>query len=90
MSKWSRSDGNQAEIVRELRAHGVSVFITNAVGRGFPDLVAGYRGRNFLLECKRSPKGKLSQDQETFRAIWTGQWARVNNSIEALEVVGVL
>jgi hypothetical protein len=54
-------------------------------------LVAGYRGRNFLLECKdgaKPPSARaLTDDQVEFKAGWRGHWAVVNSPDEAIEVV---
>lgn len=94
MRKHGRTDANQAEVVDALRKAGCAVFITSAVGQGFPDLavsrITAKGAETWLMEVKRGPNEKLTLDQETFRTIWRGNWARVNNSIEALEVVGVL
>lgn len=48
--KIARVDENQKAIVRFLREKNVTVSITSATGRGFPDLVCGYKGKNILLE----------------------------------------
>ncbi len=92
MRRAARTDANQAEIVKALRATGASVAITSAVGGGFPDLVCGHRGRNWLLECKdgRKPPSarELTPDQIEFKATWRGHWAVVNSPEEALEIVG--
>lgn len=92
MRRAARTDANQAEIVKALRAIGASVTDTSSVGQGFPDLVAGFRGRNWLLECKdgRKPPSarKLTPDQIEFKATWRGHWAVVNSPEEALEIVG--
>lgn len=82
-----RTDANQTEIVEALRKLGVSVAITSAVGKGFPDLVCGYRGKTYLIEVKTDDKKKLTDDQKAFYGAWRGQWARVSNSVEAWEVV---
>lgn len=49
-----RCDRNQPEIVSALRSIGASVLITSNQGGGFPDLVVGWRGHNYLLEVKES------------------------------------
>jgi Holliday junction resolvase len=66
-----RADANQKQIVDELRACGVSVFSTSQVDN-FVDLIAGFRGLNYLLEVK-SDKGKLSEKQIKFRDEWAGR-----------------
>lgn len=52
-------DQNHAEIVHALRDVGCSVLSLASLGRGAPDLLCGYKGRNVLLEVKK-PKGKLN------------------------------
>lgn len=90
MRKFGRTDTNQQRIIDALRRAGCTVRDTSSIGRGFPDICVGWRNRNTLLEIKRGPNEKLTLDQQTFEASWAGQWARVSNEIEALEVVGVL
>lgn len=92
MRRAARTDANQAAIIEALRAIGASVRDTSAVGKGFPDLVAGFRGRTWLLECKDGNKPpsarKLTPDQIEFKATWRGHWAVVNSPEEALAIVG--
>lgn len=86
----SRADNNQAEIVNALRSVGVTVHITSQVGKGFPDLVCGIFGKNFLIEVKNpDTKGKLRASQEIFRDKWKGKIYVVNTVDEALKVIGV-
>ena len=91
MRRAAKIDANQPEIVAALQAIGASVAITSAVGKGFPDLVVGLRGRNWLLELKDgslSPsRRKLTPDQIEFKAKWRGHWAVVSSAGEAIEVV---
>ena len=87
----ARVDRNQAEIVRALRSIGASVAVTSNVGDGFGDLVAGLRGKNFLLECKDPKKPlcerRLTPAQEEFHRSWAGQIAVVETVEEAIAVV---
>jgi len=87
----ARVDANHAEIVAALRAIGASVADTCGVGGGFPDLVAGFRGANWLLEVKDGAKypsaRKLTEDQQTFAQAWRGQWACVESVDDAIRVV---
>lgn len=87
----ARVDGNHAAIMLALRAIGASVADTSAVGQGFPDLVVGLRGRNWLIELKDgslSPSRRaLTPAQVEFKATWRGQWAVVTSPDEALELV---
>ena len=67
----SRADLNQSEIVSALRSIGVTVHITSQVGNGFPDLVCGVFGKNYLMEVKNpDTRGKLSTEQRIFRDNW--------------------
>lgn len=90
----AKVDVNQPAIVKGLRAiPGVSVKPLSAVGDGCPDLLVGFRGRNFLLEVKdpeKPPsKRELTLDQSVFFAGWTGQAAKVETLPEALRAIGV-
>jgi Holliday junction resolvase len=84
----SRVDENHGEIVKALRKVGCSVLSLAAIGRGAPDLLLGYKGRNVLLEVKR-PKGKLNDQQQAFKAAWRGDLCVVRSVDEALLVLGI-
>lgn len=66
-----RPDGNQAGLVDLAERLGASVAITSQVGDGFPDLVIGFQGRNYLVEVK-VPGGKLRPKQTDFIRTWRG------------------
>ena len=71
--RWdARTDENQKGIVRDLRAVGISVQSLGRVGEGCPDLLLGYKGRDFLCEIKTS-KGKLKANQEEWIEKWGGE-----------------
>ena len=65
---------------------GCTVADTSAVGKGFPDIVVGYRGKNFLVEIKDGEKCKSAQKltaaQVEFHDLWRGN-ALVVNSIDS-------
>lgn len=87
----ARTDDNQKAIVKALRKLGASVAVTSSMGDGFPDLVVGFRTKNYLIECKDGKKPpserKLTEDQEKFHATWYGT-AHVANSVdEAVQIV---
>lgn len=67
----SRSDNNQASIVKDFRSMGCSVVDLHSLGRGVPDLLVGFRGFNLLVEVK-SEKGILTKDQIDWQKIWKG------------------
>lgn len=92
MRRAAKVDGNQAEIVELLRAiPGCTVAVTSEVGNGFPDLVVGYRGSNFLFEVKdpEQPKHRhaLTPDQERFHVAWTGQIQKVFGIAEIIKTI---
>jgi len=86
MRRAARVDANQSEIVRALRRAGASVQHLHDVGKGCPDLLVGWRGRNFLLEVK-TPTGSLTQDQDDWMQGWQGQAAVVCSVSEALALL---
>lgn len=81
--KAKRIDSNQKEIVKAFRDLGCSVFITSMVGKGFPDIVVGLRGKNYLVEIKDGRKCKSAQlltaSEETFMRNWKGQYYIIND-----------
>ena len=89
MRHRARKDANHAAIVAALRAVGVTVFETHQVHDGFPDLVAGYRGVNYLIEVK-STAGELTPAQRGLHADWRGCIVVAQTIDEALRRVGAL
>lgn len=84
-----RTDSNQAEITAALRAAGASVTPTHMVGRGFVDLVAGFQGRTYLIECK-SRNGALTADEWRFHSEWRGSAVVIVRSVaDALKALGL-
>lgn len=84
-------DANQNDIVRQLRQIGASVAVTSMLGHGFPDIVVGYRGLNFLIELKDGNKvpsaQKLTPDENTFHYGWRGQIAVCNSFDQVLNLI---
>jgi Holliday junction resolvase len=72
MKKYGKVDNNQNEIVSTLRTCGYSVVSCASMGNGFPDLIAGKAGRNYLIEVK-SGRGKLTRQQVVWHDEWQGQ-----------------
>lgn len=79
-----RVDKNHSEIVGTLKSIGCSVLSLADKGHGVPDLLVGFRGRNYLVEVK-SEKGKLTPDQEIFFQTWKGQTMVFRNAEEIIE-----
>jgi hypothetical protein len=63
------------DAIRKIPA--LSVFSTHMVGKGFPDIVIGYHGVNYLVEIKDGMKTKsqkkLTDDEIKFHQSWFGQ-----------------
>jgi len=94
MRRAARVDANQDAIVSALRAAGASVQPLSAVGQGCPDLLAGFRGTNYLLECKNGAKypahRRLTADQKEWIPAWRGAVCVVLSPEEALRAIGVI
>ena len=91
MRKAARIDRNQPEIVDALRKRGASVALLHTAHDGIPDLLVGYKGKNFLLEVKdgmKPPSGrKLTECQVVWHREWSGQAAIVTSKEEAIALV---
>jgi len=87
-----RVDDNQSRVVAALRAIlGVSVTILSMCGEGVPDLLVGFKGRNYLFELKDPAqvpsKRVLTPAQVKWHAAWTGQVHAVETFEEILAIV---
>ena len=82
----NRADNNQDEIVEKLRGIGCSVQVLSQVGNGFPDLLCGYRGVNYLLEVK-GKRGVLSDYQLEWHMFWNGQVCIVRTFEDARRMI---
>ena len=86
-----RVDENQSAIVKFLRDVGCSVLSLSEIGRGCPDLLVGFRGRNVLLEVKNPMKPKadrqLTSAEGKWIKGWRGQVAVVETVDDALRAV---
>jgi len=86
-----RVDGNQKEVVTELRDMGFSVAITSQLGNGFPDIVLGYQNHNYLFEIKdpsQSPSARvLTLSEERFRDNWKGNYNIILSAQDALRYI---
>lgn len=82
-----KRDKVEGEIVAALRDVGATVAPISAAGAG--DLIVGFRGQNYLIECK-TKRGKLTEAQVRFREAWQGQYAVCRTDIQALEAIGAI
>lgn len=83
-----RVDANQAQIVADLRAIGATVQHLHEVGHGCPDILVGFRGRNYLFEIK-GPKAVMTPKQGEWHETWRGSAWIISSLEHALEVMGV-
>jgi hypothetical protein len=93
MKYAARVDANQLATIKAFKAAmpDASVFDASACGEGFPDLVVGWRGRNYLFEVKnpdvRPSDRKLTESQVAFHGSWQGQVHVVHSAAEMLAVM---
>lgn len=85
-----RKDANHNEVADYLLGLGWSFLDTSALGRGFPDGVAGRGGeRGFaaLVEIKNGAKPpsarKLTKPQQDMRALWRGPYVMATSPEDA-------
>lgn len=94
MKKIAKVDGNQKQVVTSLRKiPGVSVAITSQLGSGFPDIVVGHKGFNYLIELKdgsKPPSGRrLTDDEKQWHVNWKGQVSICNDFDEVLNLINI-
>jgi Holliday junction resolvase len=89
----ARVDSNQNEIVTMLRKMGYSVAITSDCGKGFPDIVVGRSGRNYLFEIKDGSKPpsaqKLTEAEQQFCDNWKGQYNVITCLDDAIKILRI-
>lgn len=86
-----KTDGNHASIVGDLRVLGASVQSLATIGKGCPDILVGFRNRNFVFEIKdpSRPRSKrrLTPDEQTWQSSWRGQVATIESFEAALKII---
>lgn len=91
MRRAARKDTNQSEIENALKKIGATYMDTSSVGRGFPDLVVGFRGRNYLIEVKDGEKcpsqRRLTKAQLKFHSYWQSDIFVIKDISELLSVL---
>lgn len=86
MRRAARVDSNHLDICHALRKGGLSVISTAAIGKGFPDVVVGFRGFNHLVEIKDGTKSwRMTPDQITFFDEWKGGIVVISSIESAIE-----
>lgn len=94
MRRAAKIDSNQNEIVRLLRRiPGISVHITSQMGKGYPDLNVGYKGKTYLIELKDGKKvpsaRRLTPDEIEFKDGWKGHYAVAESLDDVLAIIQV-
>lgn len=93
MRRRARTDANQRQIVQALRDRGATVIHLHQLGKGIPDILVGFNGRNYLVELKDGSKPpskrQLTHDEKQFFSRWQGEVAVVCSPEEAIAVVGL-
>ena len=76
MRRGAKRDANHNDIADAFRAMGCSVFETDRVGEGFPDIIVGLLGVSHLVEIKNPEtaygRAGLNQRQSAFANLWRG------------------
>lgn len=76
MRRAAKRDANHRVVADAFRHLGCSVFETDRVGEGFPDIVVGLLGQSWLIEVKNPEtaygRGGLNKTQSAFAASWRG------------------
>ena len=87
MRRKARVDNNQKELVNFAKQHGCTIAHLHTLGRGIPDLLIGYQGRNYLVEIKSSENGTLTNDEKTFFDSWRGDAAVITNKKDLIRLL---
>lgn len=74
MRRAAKRDISEPEIVNTLEQCGFTVHRVSQ--EGMPDLLCGFRGKTYLIECKTG-KGKLTVGQARFIETWRGHPVQV-------------
>ena len=86
-----RVDANQRDIVQAIRQYGARVLPIHELGKGAPDLLVGYKGKNLLIEVKDGAKSpsrrKLTEDEQVWHELWKGQVAVITSVAEAIALL---
>lgn len=87
-----RTDANQKDIMDKLRCiPNLSVISTHTIGKGFPDIIVGYKGKNYMIEIKDGAKWKsqqkLTTDELLFHMKWKGQICVCNSFDQVLKLI---
>lgn len=87
-------DANQHDCVVTAKVMGFSVVSLAMVGDGCPDLLLGFRNKNYLVEIKDGEKPrsqqKLTKPESKFFKNWKGQKAIIRSAEEMTEFCALI
>lgn len=86
MFKRNKQDKLQKEITHCLKLLGYSVWDTSQIGNGFPDIIVGANGINYLFEIK-SKHTTISKSQCKFDSEWKGNSQIIYSVSDALQII---
>lgn len=82
----AKTDANQKDVISALRKMGCTVESLHRVGGGVPDLLVGFRGKNYLFEVKVEG-GKLNDTQHAWISSWRGSVYIVRSVDDAVGLI---
>ena len=85
----AKVDSNQNEIVEILRNIGATVQTLHTVGFGCPDILVGFRGRNYLFEIK-IPGARRNPAQIKWHNNWRGEVHTIKCAGDGLRIIGAI
>jgi len=88
MPRRTHPDLCQKKVIEELIACGASVYDTHEVGKGFTDIVFGWRGVNYLMELKSKTKPR-EKSQVAFAKEWRGSHALLRDMEDTTYMLSV-
>jgi hypothetical protein len=85
-------DASQDAIVEALKTAGATVEDLSRAGKGgLPDLLVGFRKKNYMIECKPATGSakqlRLRDTQEKWHGEWQGQVAIAHTPEDALRII---
>lgn len=87
-TKRHHRDATHKPIARVLEQFGFSVVDTSAVGPqvpGFPDMVAGMAGQNFMIQAKSGDGADFTPAEVEFAKNWRGEVVDLSSEMAAVE-----
>jgi hypothetical protein len=67
-------DANQSILIAAFRRMGCTVQTLHTIGKGCPDFVVGFRGKNYMVEAKDGEKPPSARKLTLPEAEWHRDW----------------